>query len=76
MLLPFAGDLLAADTALVPRLLPPTIGEIVDLIPDEWLRDEPQFATPDEHRRAYRDYLVSRLAAPRAFVSEAISAHR
>ncbi len=76
VLLPFAGDLLAADATLVPRLLPPALGEIVDLIPDEWLHDEPKFMASQEHRRAYRDYLVSRLAAPRAFVAEAVSAQR
>jgi hypothetical protein len=52
-----------------------TIEQIVALIPDSWLGDVPEFPTLGEHRAAYRAYLLRRLAAPRAFVEEAIGAH-
>ncbi|GAC1544039.1 MAG: aminotransferase class I and II [Herpetosiphon sp.] len=74
VLLPFAGDLAAADAALAPILTADAIDAVVALIPAAWLADEPQFATPSQHRLAYRDYLTSRIAAPRAFVTEAINA--
>jgi hypothetical protein len=52
---------------LAPALLTPAIIErIVGLIPEVWLEDEPS------HRAAYVRYLIERLAAPRAFVEEAI----
>ena len=44
------------------------------MIPDAWLIDEPAFASPAEHRAAYLRYLQQRLAAPRAFVEEALRA--
>ena len=40
-------------------------------IPDDWLRPEAGLPDPDAHRRAYVDYLVTRLESPRAFVEEA-----
>ena len=40
-------------------------------IPDDWLRAEAGLPDPDAHRRAYVDYLVTRLESSRAFVEEA-----
>ena len=74
VLLPFADSLAAADEALSRRLTPQVVAGVVALIPDAWLQDDPLFATRSEQRDAYRDYLVRRLAAPRAFVEEAIRA--
>ena len=74
MLLPFADGLAAADEALSRRLTPQVVAGVVALIPDAWLQDDPLFATRSEQRDAYRDYLLRRLAAPRAFVEEAIRA--
>ncbi len=45
-------------------------------VPDDWLLDEGDAATPDQRRGAYVDHLVRRLAAPRAFVAEAEGARR
>jgi hypothetical protein len=75
VLLRFAGDIAAADDELGRKLSREVIGEIIDLIPESWLENEPGFASSDEHRAAYIAYLLSRLAAPRAFVEEAIDAH-
>jgi len=71
VLLPGAGDIGEADRALAPRLTPTVLADIVALIPDSWLGDEPVFAGPAEHRAAYRAYLERRLEAPRRFVEEA-----
>jgi hypothetical protein len=48
---------------------------VVALIPDSWLADDPMFSGPAAQRRAYVDYFVRRLLAPRAFVEEATRAH-
>src|SRR5579875_2236848 len=71
VLLPNAGDLAAADAQLRPLLTPAVIAGIVEVIPDAWLGDEAAFASPAEHRAAYRAYLESRLQEPRLFVEEA-----
>jgi hypothetical protein len=72
-LLPFAGDLCAADAALAPRITEAALHDIVSQVPDAWLSGEP---TPAATRRGYVDHLCSRLAAPRVFVEEAIRAQR
>jgi hypothetical protein len=71
VLLPFAGDLEAADATLAARLGADVIAAVVALIPDAWLEDEPLFASKAEHRAAYRGYLTQRLRSPRAFAEEA-----
>jgi hypothetical protein len=75
VLLPVAGPIDAADARLAPLLAPEVVGRIVDLVPGEWLQDEPGVA-PQERRRAYRDHLNARLTEPRAFAREAEDARR
>lgn len=70
VLLGAAGPIPEADARLIPALDEAEIARIVSLVPDEFLLDEPALG-PDERRGAYRDHLTRRLAAPRAFVSEA-----
>lgn len=74
VLLPFANRLIEADAALRQRLASGVIRNIVSLIPDEWLGDEPLFADSAEHREAYVQYLLARLEAAPIFVEEAIRA--
>ena len=74
VLLRHADDLADADARLSPLLTPAALDRIVGLIPASWLEGEPRFASQAEHRAAYADYLLSRLAAPRAFVEEAANA--
>jgi hypothetical protein len=74
VLLRFADSLAQVDADMVKRLTPEVIGGIVDLIPDDWLEDDPLFASKGEHRDAYRRYFTRRLEAPRAFVEEAVRA--
>jgi hypothetical protein len=47
---------------------------VLDLIPNDWLTDEPRFTTPNEHRAAYRDYLLHRLESPRRWMEDAADA--
>jgi HipA-like kinase len=76
VLLPFAGDLEAADTRLRPRLTDDALQAIVDDLPDAWLGGESIFTTLAEHRAAYVTYLSERLHGPRRWLQEAIDARR
>ena len=71
VLLPFADDLAQADATMSAALTPAVVAAVVALIPDGWLEDDPLFADKPAQRTAYRDYLASRLQAPRAFFEEA-----
>jgi hypothetical protein len=68
VLLRRAGMLAEVDVAMAARLTAEIITGIVALIPEAWLVGEPS------HRAAYSGYLMERLAAPRAFVEEAVRA--
>lgn len=73
VLLPYASDLRGADARLSARLSTGVIEGIVSLIPDTWLEDA-SFQEPSQQRDAYMRYLADRLAAPHAFVEEALDA--
>jgi hypothetical protein len=74
-LIRFASRLTAADERLRPVLTPTLLRTIVDLVPEEWLGEEPGFANLAELRTAYVAYLTSRLAGAASFVAEAAHAH-
>jgi hypothetical protein len=67
VLLPFASKIPEADPALAPALTPEALRVAIDLVPDEWLRDEPGFEGPEEIRSAYVEYLSARLEEPRGW---------
>jgi hypothetical protein len=71
VLLPFAGSIVDADARLAPLVTGDLLRDLVDAVPAAWLDGEPAFASVDDNRAAYVDYLGRRLAAPRAFVEEA-----
>jgi hypothetical protein len=71
ILLKFASALDAADAALTTRITPQLIGEIVELVPEEWLAGDTVFSTPALARKAYVQHLSRRLLAPRVFLEEA-----
>jgi hypothetical protein len=71
VLLPFAGPIAEADARLAPKLDREVLEAMVTSIPDDWLRAEAGLPDPDAHRRAYVEYLVTRLKARQAFVEEA-----
>lgn len=70
VLLPFAAELVEANSISRLRLSPEVIRGIVDLVPDVWLSGGP-FETTAEYREAYIAYLLSRLEASPVFVEEA-----
>ena len=74
VLLPFADLLTEADAALSARVTPELVRGVLGLIPDAWLTAGPRFASPDEQRAAYADYLLARLRPPRDFLQEAVDA--
>ena len=64
VLLGAASQIPEQDAAMAAALTPDVIDEILALVPAEWPID----------RAAYRRYFLERLAAPRAFVEEAVRA--
>ncbi len=83
ILLPFAASLEESDARSSALLATPEVLEnIVALIPETWLGVDPhglrptEFATPQENRQAYLDYLQLRLQQRHAFVQEAIRARQ
>jgi hypothetical protein len=71
VLLPAATQISRVDSLLSSRLTPEVIESIANMIPGEWLQTEARFASHDDHRRAYAEYLIARLEAPRLFAEEA-----
>jgi hypothetical protein len=65
VLLPFAGDLAAADRDGAERLDRDRLRDIVAQVPDAWLPPP-----AGESRAAYVDFLLDRLAPPRPFLDE------
>lgn len=74
VLLGFASALEAADAQMSALLTPALIDSVVKQIPDAWLLGDAPFSSSDEHRDAYVEYLSNRLAAPHAFLEEALRA--
>ena len=69
VLLPFATELEQADADLRPRLTAEVLSQVLELVPDEWLRDEPNFEWAADVRAAYLEYLSARLKEPRSWVA-------
>ncbi len=55
-------DLAAADADLAPLVDEGLLRRVVELVPDEWLVDEPGFDGPGDVREAYVRYLLARVA--------------
>ncbi len=68
VLLPVAGSLVEADSRLMKRLRDEDLWAIINMIPDEWLGQDPQIGGPEELRTAYLTYFRSRMETPRPFV--------
>lgn len=74
ILLPFAASIETADQTMTTAITEDVIKEVVELVPEEWLKDHAPFGSIAENKQAYVDYLTRRLDAPRSFVEEAIRA--
>jgi len=71
VLLPLAGSLAAADERLAPIVSRPLLEDLVAVVPDDWLADDPVIGDASAQRRAYVEYLAQRLESPRPFVEPA-----
>jgi HipA-like kinase len=65
VLLPWATKIRDVDDELAVKLTPAVLDAVLALVPEEWLAKEPA---------AYRDYLLSRLESPRAWMENAADA--
>ena len=74
VLLRWANDVAAAHAELAPKLTVNAIERVIALVPEAWLGDEPRFESIDEHRAAYRDYLMRRLESPGEWMEDAARA--
>jgi hypothetical protein len=74
VLLPLAVHLQEANHRNKMKLNDALIQSIVNLIPDDWLTGEPEFSSVEQHRKAYAQFLTTRLAHSDFFVNEAIHA--
>ena len=74
VLLPLATELKTVNELFSSLLHPQLLKDIVALVPDEWLLTDTPFITVEEHKEAYTDFLITRLAHAEIFVNEAIHA--
>lgn len=71
VLLPQASELDQADETFKKILTKELIENIVAAVPAEWLKGEAIFHSVEEHRQAYIEFLVTRIAHSEIFVNEA-----
>jgi hypothetical protein len=68
----YAKDMPGADADLAPRVTEELLRSVVELVPEEWLTDEPGFASAAEVRDAYVSYLLTRVAGPRDWFPQVV----
>ncbi|GAA2152301.1 hypothetical protein GCM10009760_48690 [Kitasatospora kazusensis] len=66
----YRPDVRAADAALAPLVTAELLREVLALVPDEWLADEPGFAGVGELREAYVRHLSARAAGSAAWLPD------
>ncbi|MEU6994461.1 HipA family kinase [Streptomyces sp. NPDC046465] len=64
----YGPDTVAADAELAPLVTESVLREIVGLVPDAWLADEPGFTSADEVREAYVGFLLARARSSAAWL--------
>jgi hypothetical protein len=74
VLLPLASGIFDADIACRDLLSLEKITDIVNLVPETWLANEPSFESVEQHRQAYVNFLDSRLNHSEIFLKQAIDA--
>jgi len=74
VLLPMANHIEVVDAELSQRLSATAIATVLDMVPDAWWPLGRRWQAPAQARAALYDYLVRRVAAPRAFVAEVLRA--
>jgi hypothetical protein len=58
----------AADAALAPLVTRDLLGDVLGLVPDEWLEPVPGAERPDALRAAYVDFLAARAGGSRSWL--------
>ncbi len=76
VLLPFAGDMEAAEQYMKEVLQPEKILALLQWIPEEWLLTYQPGATAEEIRKIYAAFLLERLEASAIFTQEANHARK
>ena len=74
VLLARADDIAGADARLAPKLTRDGFASIMAMVPDAWLVGADTPADPAEHRAAYVEHFLQRLAQRQRFVEEAVNA--
>jgi hypothetical protein len=64
VLAPFATDVAGAGALLAGKIDRELLETVTELVPDEWLCDEPGFDSPGAVREAYVDHLLRRAHGP------------
>jgi hypothetical protein len=64
------AGLAAAGRALGPEVTEDLLREVVALVPEEWLADEPGFDSPDDVADAYVRHLRTRVTTPEVWLPE------
>lgn len=75
-LLPSATKLEEADKLMRQAITPRTLEKIIDIIPEEWLKEEGSQIAPEQRRQVYKTFLTTRLAHSSIFTAEAIRQHK
>jgi hypothetical protein len=76
VLLQQATELEEADRVCKELITQDLVETIVNLIPEEWLRDESIFENKEEHRNAYKTFLLTRMQNSDIFIKEAQNARK
>ena len=71
VLLQSATTIKEQDEAMARALTPDLIGQIVAMVPEDWIADRAAGVAVGDLRSGYERYLMDRLTPPRAFVEEA-----
>ncbi len=74
VLLRFATEIVEVGTKFTPLLHRDLLQSIIALVPDDWLHGEPFFSNANDHRTAYLDFLLKRVASSTIFEQEVIRA--
>jgi hypothetical protein len=64
----YRDGLPAADADLAPRVTRDLLGDVVSLVPDEWLEPVPGAHGPAELRAAYVEFLLARVGGDRSWL--------
>jgi len=72
----WASELASIDAEFRSILTKEVIQEIVSLIPEDWLIDDPNFNSTADHRQAYARFLESRVNSSDIFIKEVENARK